>query len=112
MSQITTHILDTSRGTPAQDIIVTLYGQQGITWDYIATGATDPEGRITNLLEEDLVLPPGIYKLKFETQQYFEQLNTPAFYPCIEVFFHISGPEHYHVPLLLSPFGFTTYRGT
>lgn len=112
MSQITTHILDTSRGMPVQDVIVTLHGERGTTWDYIATGATDQDGRAPDLLEPGIELPPGIYKLKFETQHYFDQLNIPTFYPFVEVIFHISGPEHYHVPLLLTPFGYSTYRGS
>jgi 5-hydroxyisourate hydrolase len=112
MSQITTHILDTSKGKPAQQVNVTLFRQQEQTWSGIAEGKTNKDGRITDLLAAGITIPAGIYKLRFDTQAYFEQAPTPCFYPFVEVVFYINDSEHYHVPLLLNPFGYSTYRGT
>jgi 5-hydroxyisourate hydrolase len=112
MSQITTHILDISRGMPAADVSVGLFRQQEQVWSGIAEGITNKDGRISDLLAKDVVVPPGIYKLRFETRPYFDAGAVVSFYPFVEVVFYISGSEHYHVPLLLSPFGYSTYRGT
>lgn len=112
MSQVTTHILDTSFGMPAPDVAVSLSRQQENTWSCIAEGVTNKEGRIADLLAKDVIIPPGIYKLRFETKIYFETRGITSFYPFVEVVFYINGSEHYHVPLLLNPFGYSTYRGT
>lgn len=111
MSAITTHILDTSRGKPAEGVSVVLYQQQR-EWIEIGRGITNSDGRIGNLLPKSTVLPTGIYKLRFETGAYFEQLSSPTFYPFVEITFSITTGEHYHIPLLLNPFGFSTYRGS
>ena len=113
MSQITTHVLDTTAGKPAAGITIVLFQQHnGDEWKELATGITNGDGRIPDLLANDLVLPFGIYKLKFEIKEYFDQQMTAAFYPYIEVVFEIKTLKHYHVPLLLSPFGYSTYRGS
>ncbi len=112
MSQITTHILDTTRGRPAQGVTIALYSQQAEVWQELARGTTNQDGRVADLLPEGEVLARGIYKLKFFTQEYFDQLSTNAFYPFVEIAFAVSAPEHYHVPLLLNPFGYSTYRGS
>jgi 5-hydroxyisourate hydrolase len=112
MSQVTTHILDTSSGTPAPDVAVSLSRQQENTWTCIAEGTTNKDGRISDLLAKDVVIPAGTYKLRFETKIYFETRGITSFYPFIEVVFYINGSGHYHVPLLLNPFGYSTYRGT
>lgn len=112
MSQVTTHILDTSSGTPAQDVAVSLFRQQEQVWTGIAEGITNKDGRIADLLAKDVTIPAGIYKLRFETRLYFETRGITSFYPFIEVVFYITSGEHYHVPLLLNPFGYSTYRGT
>lgn len=112
MSQITTHILDTSSGTPAQDVAVSLFRQEEQLWTCVVEGVTNKDGRITDLLAKDVIIPAGIYKLRFETKIYFESQGITTFYPFVEVVFYISGNEHYHVPLLLNPFGYSTYRGT
>lgn len=112
MSQITTHILDTTRGKPAQGVTIVLSGQQDDTWQELARGTTNQDGRIADLLPKEQLLPPGTYKLKFFTQEYFDQLATTTFYPFVEIVFTISTQEHYHVPLLLNPFGYSTYRGS
>lgn len=109
MSQITTHILDTSLGKPAAGVPVVLYIQHDDYWDIIAANTTDKNGRITEFADQNGKLLPGIYKLKFEVKEYFEE---DAFFPFVEVVFTVSKGEHYHVPLLLSPFGYSTYRGS
>lgn len=111
MSAITTHILDTTRGKPAKNVHVILYQQQR-EWLEIGRGMTNADGRIGDLLPNETVLPTGIYKLCFETGAYFESLNVATFYPFVEITFAITTGEHYHVPLLLNPFGYSTYRGS
>ncbi|GGF08966.1 hydroxyisourate hydrolase [Hymenobacter cavernae] len=112
MSQLTTHILDTTRGKPAQGISIILYSQPEDTWQELARGTTNQDGRITDLLPKDELLAFGTYKLKFLTQAYFDQLGTTTFYPFVEIVFSVQTQEHYHVPLLLNPFGYSTYRGS
>jgi 5-hydroxyisourate hydrolase len=112
MSQITTHILDVSKGKPASGIHIILYYGQNDSWDEMARGVTDADGRVTGLLPKELSLIPGIYKLRFETKDYFDSNGIPTFYPYVEIIVDIREKEHYHVPLLLSPFGFSTYRGS
>lgn len=114
MIQITTHILDTARGKPAQGVPVILYRQHDNDnyWDIVAANTTGKDGRIQEFADQTGLLTPGIYKLKFETTQYFERHTTSAFYPFIEVVFDVAKGGHYHVPLLLSPFGYSTYRGS
>ncbi|MEJ7769664.1 MAG: hydroxyisourate hydrolase [Chitinophagaceae bacterium] len=112
MSQITAHILDTTRGRPVAGVQASLLKQQENEWKLTASGTTDNNGRIANFLPHDSILDNGIYKIKFFTREYFTELSMPAFYPYIEVVFEISSTEHYHIPLLVSPFGYTTYRGS
>ncbi len=112
MSQLTTHILDTSKGRPAEGVQVLLFHQQDHLWTEITTARTNSDGRIPGLLPDELLLEPGIYKLRFETKDYFSSQGVKAFYPFVEISFTITGSEHYHVPLLLNPFGYSTYRGS
>ena len=112
MSQITTHILDTSIGKPASGITTTLYVGQNDEWTEIGRGKTNEDGRISDLLVKDRLLQRGIYKLRFETKDYFDKNQVPTFYPYVEIIFDIQATEHYHVPLLLNPFGYSTYRGS
>jgi 5-hydroxyisourate hydrolase len=112
MSQITTHILDTTRGKPAAGVVVKLYAARGEEWQEIGAGETNNDGRVTDLLQKETVLSTGIYKLRFETASYFKQLSLISFYPFVEIIFDIQTKEHYHVPLLLNPFGYSTYRGS
>jgi 5-hydroxyisourate hydrolase len=118
MSQITTHILDTTSGKPAKGVSVSLFeevhslpGTETI-WREIAIGTTDNEGRIMTFLSKGTLLSHAIYKMRFETKEYFERQALQSFYPFIEITFTITTDEHYHIPLLLNPFGFSTYRGT
>jgi len=112
MSQLTTHILDTGLGKAAADVQIVLYQQQNIEWGQIAKGVTNQDGRVADLLAKDFVLPFGNYKLKFETKEYFDRQLLETFYPYIEIIFEIKNIEHYHIPLLLNAFGYTTYRGS
>jgi len=112
MSQITTHILDIGIGKPAAGISLTLYQQQNDQWIEMGKGSTNADGRVTDLLAKDFVLPFGNYKVKFETRDYFDKQMTPTFYPYIEITFEIKNIEHYHIPLLLNAFGYSTYRGS
>ena len=111
MSQITTHVLDTSRGQPARGLRVTLARQDGGQWIALGDGVTDQDGRVSNLLASDSNLPAGPCKLTFDTGAYYAA--APCFYPQVEILFSIAANgQHYHVPLLLSPFGYSTYRGS
>ena len=112
MSQLTTHILDTTKGQPAAGVTIVLFEPAGDDWREIARGATNADGRIPDLLPQDKVLATGVYKLKFLTQEYFERDSTAHFYPFVEICFTVADAAHYHVPLLLNPFGFSTYRGS
>ena len=112
MSQLTTHVLDTTKGKPAEGISVLLFRQHNSDWTEITLGSTNKDGRIPNLLRADVKLEPGIFKLRYETEEYFAQQGIKTFYPFIEITFTITGSEHYHVPLLLNPFGYSTYRGS
>ena len=112
MSQITTHVLDTSQGKPAAGIAISLYRHILDGWDVIAKGITNADGRISDLLIKEVTLPTGMYKMQFETAAYFAATQTKTFYPVVEIIFDIATTEHYHVPLLLNPFGYTTYRGS
>lgn len=114
MSAITTHVLDTARGCPAAHIPVRLErrGRAG-DWEAVGRGETDDDGRLRVLYPEGSPLAPGVYRITFQTHSYFESLDVAAFYPEVVVVFEAApGETHYHVPLLIGPFGFTTYRGT
>ena len=112
MSQITTHILDTTKGKPAANVTIALLQQTGDNWQEIARGTTNADGRIPDLLPKEKPVELGVYKMKFYTQEYFAQDGTANFYPFVEIVFTVAGNEHYHVPLLLNPFGYSTYRGS
>jgi 5-hydroxyisourate hydrolase len=114
MSRITTHVLDTSRGRPAEGVPVTLElrGADG-AFTEIGRGVTDSDGRLRALLPDGAALTAGIYRLTFDTATYFRAQGTTGFYPSVPVVFEVSDPaQHHHVPLLLSRFGFSTYRGS
>ncbi|RTQ50060.1 hydroxyisourate hydrolase [Hymenobacter gummosus] len=113
MSQLTTHILDTTKGRPAADVTVVLYTPlPGDGWLEMTRGVTNHDGRIPDLLSPGLRLPVGMYKLKFFTQEYFDRAATTTFYPFVEITFTVTDAAHYHVPLLLTPYGYSTYRGS
>lgn len=113
MSQITSHILDTSIGKPAAGIFAALSVRSREHWNVLGTGTTDSDGRIGNFLDKGILLPEGVYCLKFETAPYFSSRSVETFYPYVEIVFRVDGDgQHYHVPLLLNPFGYSTYRGS
>ena len=113
MSQITTHVLDTAKGQPAEGIKISLQRSAGEgQWEEITSGVTNRDGRIADFMADDLRIQPGIYRMLFHTSAYFEKNNTKGFYPEVPVIFEITDTEHYHIPLLLSPFGYSTYRGS
>ncbi|MEO8908037.1 MAG: hydroxyisourate hydrolase [Microbacteriaceae bacterium] len=109
-SLISTHILDTARGRGASGVSVQLHGRSGDAWELIAAGATDDNGRIMQLGPD--ALPAGAYRLTFDTGAYFAGQSTQTFFPEVALTFTVAeGEAHYHVPLLLSPFAYSTYRG-
>lgn len=109
MSTISTHVLDTSLGKPAQGIAITLERDGQL----LGSGVTDGDGRVRELLTPGTTLSPGIHTLAFEVADYFTAMRREAFYDRIVISFRVeSGGAHYHVPLLLSPFGYSTYRGS
>ena len=111
MSQITTHILDTSSGIPAENVTIILYRGGNDNWSEIGRGITDSDGRAKELLKGS-VSAEGIFKLRFETKDYFDKKKMSTFYPYVEIIFEVASSQHYHVPLLLNPFGYSTYRGS
>lgn len=114
MSGITTHVLDLSLGRPAGGVMVKLELQQASgAWIALAQKPTDGDGRVKDLLDPGARLDAGAYRLTFATGPYFEKQGKPTFYPEVTVVFRVTeAGGHYHVPLLLSPFGYSTYRGS
>ena len=111
-SSITTHVLDTSLGRPAQGVGVTLEMEAGDGWRLIGQGSTDPDGRLLDLVATGHI-SEGKYRLRFDTGAYFAGRQIQTFYPMVEIIFQVRDASiHHHVPLLLSPYGYTTYRGS
>ncbi|KQU49291.1 5-hydroxyisourate hydrolase [Rhodococcus sp. Leaf278] len=107
-SHVTAHVLDAARGIPAQGLSIELADADGSS---VARAVTDEQGRVSSLGPSELM--PGTYRLTFATGAYFAAQNTECFHPEVVVTFEITAPDqHYHIPLLLSPFAFTTYRGS
>jgi 5-hydroxyisourate hydrolase len=116
-SPITTHVLDTARGRPAAGVPITLAVQESAagaaTFRPLGHGHTDGDGRLRTLLPAEPPLQPGTYRLTFDTAAYFRAQGLTSFYPEVTVVFQVvAAGEHYHVPLLLSPYGYSTYRGS
>ncbi|GAA1784224.1 hydroxyisourate hydrolase [Pseudarthrobacter sulfonivorans] len=110
-SHVTTHVLDTGSGKPAADVPVTLSVLDGKGWAQIAEGLTDEDGRVKQLGPDRLAT--GTYRLAFDTGKYFAASGTETFFPEVTLTFGVVESEaHYHVPLLLSPFAYSTYRGS
>ena len=110
--QLSSHILDVSKGTPAVGVTIRLekYNEKTKFWSFVDEKITDKNGRITDFLNTDTT-NLGIYKLTYFTKEYFEKEAVESFYPFIEVVFQIKDTNHYHVPITLSAFGYSTYRG-
>jgi 5-hydroxyisourate hydrolase len=113
MSQITTHILDTALGKPAQGVSVRLSLWDAGQWQVLAQGVTNVDGRVGGLLPDQQRLETGRYQMHFALESYLHSTQQAVFYPYAEIVFEILGDgQHYHIPLLLSPFGYSTYRGS
>lgn len=113
MSQITTHVLDTMRGLPAVGVAVLLERAAEAGLEPVARGVTDADGRVRGLVPEGESLAPGTYRLSFDTGAYFTATGGEGFFPEVSIVFILrEGEGPYHVPLLLSPYGYTTYRGS
>jgi 5-hydroxyisourate hydrolase len=111
MSRITTHVLDTALGRPASGLRVRLDRVDGGKTEEIASARTDPEGRVRDWSAQGV--SPGRYRLVFETGEWFRAAGRESLYPEVVIHVELSGSEpHYHIPLLLAPFGYSTYRGT
>ena len=113
MSQITTHVLDVSIGRPAAGvpIVLEIKNAEG-AWQELSRGTTDGDGRLRPLLAPD-ALVQGVYRLTFDTASYFESRKSRGLYPQVAIEFEVrDAQEHYHIPLLLSPYGYSTYRGS
>ncbi len=109
---LSVHVLNLENGLPSPDVKVVLEQQQGDDWVELNSAVTNEQGRITALYPEGKALEQGTYKVTFETGDWFEKHDTETFFPEIPVIFSADGKlDHYHVPLLLSPYGFSTYRG-
>lgn len=111
-SQVTTHVLDTSLGKPGKDITIRLKQHKNGVWQTMAQGITNADGRVSDLLPPGKELMAGNYKIVFETGAYFMAMDTRGFYPEVEITFTVFDGGHYHVPLLINPFGYATYRGS
>jgi len=110
---ISTHILDTAIGRPAADVPVSLARRQKEQWVTISEGRTDADGRARQLLAEGSALAVGLYRVRFETAAYYEAQRLSGLYPYVEIAFEVRDAEqHYHIPLLLTANGYTTYRGS
>jgi 5-hydroxyisourate hydrolase len=113
MSTLSTHVLDTQWGRPAAGVPIVLEFQEGTGWRELARGTTNSDGRVKDFLPAGTSLQAGTYRMTFHTAEYFRANSVKGFYPYVSVVFEIhSAGEHYHVPLLLSPFGYSTYRGS
>ena len=111
-SPITTHALDTRSGKPAQGLPITLLNYIDGAWVELNGGVTNNDGRITDLLKPGS-LKPGLYQMNFDTETYHKSQGIVGFYPEVVITFEIKQTdEHYHIPLLLSPYGYSTYRGS
>jgi 5-hydroxyisourate hydrolase len=110
---ISTHILDTACGRPAEGVPVSLARQEGGQWRVLHADKTDADGRCRQLLPLGAVLQVGLYRVRFETAVYYEAQRVAGLYPYVEIAFEVQHSEqHYHIPLLLTANGYTTYRGS
>jgi 5-hydroxyisourate hydrolase len=114
MSTVSTHILDTSRGAPGNGVAISLEVQNSDeSWTEVSHAWTDEDGRVKPFFLVQQPLQRGIYRLVFDTESYFSSLSIDCFYPQVAVAFKIDDAlQHYHVPLLISPYGYSTYRGS
>jgi 5-hydroxyisourate hydrolase len=110
---VSTHVLDTAAGRPAASVAVRLEREENGGWRLVGQGTTDPDGRLAALAPSDVALPAGTYRLTFEIGAYFSSRQFETFYRrAVVEFVARDVAAHYHVPLLVSPYGYTTYRGS
>jgi 5-hydroxyisourate hydrolase len=110
---ISTHILDTATGRPAAEVPVSLSRQEQGQWVVLSESKTDADGRARQLLPENIPLQTGLYRVRFETAAYYESQHLAGLYPYVEIAFEVRDSQgHYHIPLLLTANGYTTYRGS
>ncbi len=133
MASISTHVLDTALGRPAEGLAIHLQafhprGEPGRAaggsaegaggeivdgeWALVGEGITDADGRVPKTTLAPTGIGPGVYQMVFETGAYLERVHGKGFYPYVPIVFEVTADQHYHVPLLLSPFGISTYRGS
>jgi 5-hydroxyisourate hydrolase len=114
MERISTHVLDIAQGKPANDMPVRLERRESAgEWTLLNSSHTDGDGRCSQLLPENEVLRAGLYRLAFDTASYHLAQNAEGLYPIVQITFLVrEGEAQFHIPLLLSPFGYTTYRGS
>ncbi len=114
MKRISTHVLDITQGQPAKDVAVRLERRESAgEWALLYSSRTDGDGRCGQLLPESEVLRPGLYRVSFDTASYHHAQSIEGLYPIVEITFQVrDGETHFHIPLLLSPNGYTTYRGS
>lgn len=110
---LSVHILNQQTGIPSKDVDVTLEKQQSTGWDMLAQGKTDSDGRIKSLYPEDKDMQPGVYRVTFITGDYFKREKLSSFFPEVPVLFTVTKTnEKLHIPLLLSQYGYSTYKGS
>jgi len=113
MATISTHVLDVSLGRPAASVGVRLQRRDGTAWTDVSRAATNDDGRVAALMPADAPAAAGAFRLTFDVGAYFKTRGVESFYDVITIDFIVRDPaSHYHVPLLVSPFGYTTYRGS
>ncbi len=109
---LSVHVLNLQDGLPSPGVSVTLEKQDGQDWSRLNTAVTNEQGRVPALYPQDKVLEKGIYRVTFKTGDWFKKHQSATFFPEVPVIFEADGSvPHYHIPLLLSPYGFSTYRG-
>ena len=106
---LSTHVLNTAKGGGANSLKFVLYRLENKEWTPVYSGCTDAQGRDSGLKQVKVTI--ATYKIRFETEEYFTLRKQECFYPFVDIVFRVTAPEHYHVPLLLSPYGYSTYRG-
>ncbi len=111
-SHLTTHALDTSIGIPAKHMLITLKGLRNNEWKPMSVGITNTDGRISDVLPPGRLLRPGNYTMTFDTADYYKNNNQKGFYPEASIQFEVTDGSHYHIPLLINPFGYSTYKGS
>ena len=109
---LSVHVLNLQSGLPSAGVSVSLDKQEGDKWVHLSNGVTNEQGRIPSLYPDEKVIEKGNYRVTFKTGEWFEKHHTPTFFPEIPIIFKADGSvPYYHIPLLISPYGFSSYRG-